>query len=88
MDGILFVRTVETLLAVQVVKKMDFYEASGISTATMAQYRTGYAKNAGSRTVRRAANYFNMTPDDFADEITKSQTHLPTDCKRKERGAV
>lgn len=65
MDGILFVRTVETLLAVQGVQKMDFYEASGISTAPMAQYRTGYAKNAGSRTVRRAANYFNMTPDDF-----------------------
>lgn len=72
MDGKEFVRRIDFLLAVQspAKNKGEFYEKSGISSASMSQYRTG-AFNVTIRQIERAATYFGMSVDDFIGEKQK-----------------
>lgn len=69
MDGLTFVRTVETLLSIRGIQKTEFYRESGISDATISQYRSGHAKSASSATIRKAANFFKMEPVQFESAL-------------------
>lgn len=69
MDGKEFVRRVDFLLAVQNPSKNkgEFYEKSGISSASMSQYRTG-SFNVSIKQIEKAASYFGITVDEFVAE--------------------
>lgn len=65
MDGLTFVRTIETLLFKKGIPKMEFYKESGISDSSLSQYRSGHTKSVSHATLRKAANFFNMEPLQF-----------------------
>ena len=74
MDGMTYVRALETLLSMRGFTKKMFYAATGISDSTISQYRSGYAKTASNSTIRRTAQFFNMTVEEF--ENTPEQFNL------------
>lgn len=76
MDGIVFVREIEALLAKKGIQKEVFYAESGISSATMSQYRSGIY-DPSKRTIRKAVAYFG---DDAAYLL---DTNPKTDQKEK-----
>lgn len=65
MEGNSFVRIVETLLASRGISKTEFYAKSGISDASMSQYRTAFAKSPRTATIKKAADFFGMSIDEF-----------------------
>lgn len=74
LDGFTFVKTVEVLLAINGKSKTEFYEQSGVSDATMSQYRSEYAKKPRASTVKRAADFFKMTPEEFENYLENKKS--------------
>lgn len=75
MEGNSFVRIVETLLASRGISKTEFYAKSGISDASMSQYRTAFAKSPRTSTIKKAADFFGMSVDEF-------QNYFPPETKK------
>lgn len=75
MDGISFVREIESLLAKRGIQKEDFYKDSGITSATMSQYRSGLY-NPSKKTIAKASAYFGITVSELVKQI--DPTFKPT----------
>lgn len=58
-NGVDFVNTVEKLLAERNIQKTDFYKASGITSASFTQWRTG-KYSPGKRAVKKVEDFFNI----------------------------
>lgn len=67
MDGILFVRKIESMLAAKGKPKEEFYKESGITSAAMSQYRSGLY-NPSKRTISKAAAYFGLSVEDLTEQ--------------------
>ena len=60
MDGLLFVELIEQELTKRKIPKQTFYRESGISGATMSQWRKGIY-SPSSAAIRKIEEYFNIT---------------------------
>lgn len=77
MEGNSFVRIVETLLASRGISKTEFYAKSGISDASMSQYRTAFAKSPRTATIKKAADFFGMSVDEFQNYFSPETKKAP-----------
>ena len=88
MDGFTFVKTVEVLLAINGKSKTEFYEQSGVSDATMSQYRSTYAKKPRASTIKRAADFFKMTPEVFENYLENKKSPVQADSPDGEKKVI
>lgn len=76
MDGIVFVRKVESMLAAMGKAKEEFYRDSGITSAAMSQYRTGLY-NPSKRTIAKVAAYFGTSIEKLTEKEQKETPPVP-----------
>lgn len=85
MDGFAFVQMIETELKQRGISKEKFYAESGISSATMSQWRKGIY-SPSSAAIKKIENYFGITLSIERKGLMAAQVpYVPIDEERLQR---